>query len=424
MRVLWLCNVMLPKIAESLQKPAINIGGWLVSLSDDLLNCDDINLTICFPMNDSTKTIRGTLGKLTYYGFKQKGISSTDYNPLLELEFSNIIKDEKPDIIHIFGTEYPHTLGMVKCAEKLNVIDKVVINIQGLISICAKHYLANLPCHVIHGFTIKEIIKRSNINRQCKDFKKRGTFEIDALKRAKHVIGRTDWDRACTTQINPEIQYHFCNETLRGEFYKHTWDLEKCEKYSIFISQPDYPIKGFHFILEAMPEIIKRYPTARIFATGNNYLRQSNIIEKIKVSSYQKHIKRLIIKNGVQNNITFLGNLNEKQMCDRFLKSHVFVSGSTIENSSNSICEAMILGVPVVSSYVGGIPNLIHHGESGYFYQHDAPYMLANYVCSIFENNEIALQFSQNARKFAQQLHNRSIILRTMLAVYDKIAGK
>lgn len=46
----------------------------------------------------------------------------------------------------------------------------------------------------------------------------------------KHVIGRTDWVRACIEAINPDIQYHFCNEILRDRFYEEagSWKYENC----------------------------------------------------------------------------------------------------------------------------------------------------------------------------------------------------
>jgi len=113
--------------------------------------------------------------------------------------------------------------------------------------------MACLPAKIQNKFTVRDFIRQDNLKQQQKKFIKLGKFEIEALRKVKHIIGRTTWDRACAYQINPEAQYHFCNETLRDKFYKHTWDIEKCEKHSIFISQGSYSIKGLHFILEAMP---------------------------------------------------------------------------------------------------------------------------------------------------------------------------
>ena len=108
--------------------------------------------------------------------------------------------------------------------------------------------MACLSVNVQSRFTNRDFIKQDNLKQQQSKFIKHGAFEIKALQKVKHIIGRTTWDRACAYQINPDAEYHSCNETLRDEFYKHNWDINNCEKHSIFVSQGSYPIKGLHFI--------------------------------------------------------------------------------------------------------------------------------------------------------------------------------
>jgi glycosyltransferase involved in cell wall biosynthesis len=297
---------------------------------------------------------------------------------------------------------------------------RTVVNIQGLTSIYAKHYYANLPSKVLRKFAISNLV-RGNVIQQRKRLEKRSLFEIETIQRVEHVIGRTDWDRACTMQINPGAIYHFCNESLRDEFYKHNWDINNCERYLIFMSQSSAPYKGLHFMLEAMPEIIQRFSKTHLYVAGNNPTNADGIYNKIKISSYGKYISELIRDCGLVDRVTFIGNLSEVQMCDRFLQSHVFVSASTIENSPNSVGEAMILGVPVVASDVGGVKNLMKHNEDGFTYQHDATYMLAYYVCEIFGSNDLAIKFSQNAKAHAQKTHDREKNVNTLIRIYKAI---
>lgn len=412
MKILWLCNIMLPRIANDLSIPVVNTGGWLTGLSDDLLCQDNVELAVCFPISFQNKIMTGISETMKYYGFpKSKDIKK---------DFISILNDFKPDVVHIFGTEYKHTFDMVKACEEIGIIDNTIINIQGLISVCYRHYFACLPNRVTKSYTIRDIVKRKNIYKAAQDFKKRGTYEIESLKSVRHIIGRTDWDRAAIEQINPSAKYHFCNETLRGEFYRHKWDINSCERYSIFVSQWGYPIKGFHLMLEAMPNILKRFPQAHIYTTGNNPIKVG-LKEKLKQPYYYKYISELIKKYKLENHITFLGNLNEKQMCERFLKSNVFVSASSIENSPNSVGEAMLLGVPVVSSDVGGVKNMLTHNEEGFIYPYDEPYMITHYVCRIFEDEYLADKFSKNAKAHAEITHNRENNLNTVLKIYEEI---
>ena len=65
--------------------------------------------------------------------------------------------------------------------------------------------------------------------------------------------------------------------------------------------------------------------------------------------------------------------------------------------------------------------NLVEHKTDGYLYQHNAPYMLAYYVCRIFENPEIANQFSRNGIVKANKLYNPLQNTVSLLEIYNTI---
>ena len=112
----------------------------------------------------------------------------------------------------------------------------------------------------------------------------------------------------------------------------------------------DYPIKGLHFLLRAMKDILEEYPETKIYVAGNCITGDDGFKKKIKMASYGKYLRELIEQYHLEEHIEFLGNLNAEQMKQRYLNSNVFVSPSSMENSPNSVGEAMILGVPVISS--------------------------------------------------------------------------
>ena len=421
MNILWVTNIALPEASLLMNEKPTPFGGWFVSVSKILAEQNDIKLSIAFPKKELSK-VRVLQGEKIYYcsfpPISENEIRSNKKNAYLH----EILDTIKPDIVHIFGTEYANTLAMVNACQKKNI--NTIIAIQGLVSVYALHYMADLPVNVQNRFTIRDFIKQDNLKQQHSKFIKRGAFEIEALQKIKHIIGRTTWDRACTYQINPDAKYHFCNETLRDEFYKHTWDIEKCEKHSIFVSQCSYPIKGLNFILEAMPLILKRFPDTKLYVGGQEIVKFDTLKEKLKISSYGKYIKELIGRYNLEKSVVFTGILDEKQICERYLKSHVFVCPSSIENSANSLGEAMILGVPCVASDVGGVIDLLTHKEEGFVYQTDAPYMLAHYVCEIFSSDDLALEFSKKARKHAMKTHDAQTNLNTLLSIYEQICNE
>ena len=416
MNILWFSNISLPEASKLLNQSVNPCGSWLVNTSSYLSEVKDVKLSIAFPTKYSkeVKKIKGD--KIDYYTFPTitlKDVKSSNRN----MEIKEIIDIVKPDVVHIFGTEYPHSLEILKC----NNINKTVVSIQGLVSIYEKHYFASLPINILMRYTLRDFIKNDNIIMQRNKMKENGCCEVETLQLARYAIGRTTWDYASTKQINPMIKYNFCNEILREEFYQHVWDINKCEKFSIFISQATYPIKGLHFILEAMPLILKRFPNTKLYISGSDITKTDTLKEKLKKTSYAKYIIELIKKYNLADNIIFTGLLDEKQMCERYLKSNVFVCSSSIENSPNSLGEAMILGVPCVASDVGGISDMLVNNEEGFIYQPDASYMLAYYVCEIFGNEKLALRFSENAREHALKTHNREENTKMLTGIYNNI---
>lgn len=411
---------MIPKIAIQLKQSVSNYGGWFTSLSEDLCALNKHTLLIVFPFKSiSGKTVSGKTENYEYASFPtDKGLEKYDHN--VTNYFMELLKQYIPDVIHVFGTEYPHTLSMIKAAQETNLINKLIIHIQGMPSIYSKHYSASLPNSVINSFSLRDFLKRDNMKTRYMQFIRMGKHEVLALSKAHHVFGRTRWDFACTKQINPNINYHLCNESLRLPFYEKEWEYSQCVKNTIFISQASSPIKGFHYLLEAVSIVVKKYPNLKVFVAG----AAINKIKWYKLTSYQKYILNLIKKLHLENKIVFTGPLDENLMSNELVKSNVFVSPSSIENSPNSLGEAMMLGVPCISSYVGGVPDMMTHDKEGFLYQADAPYMLAFYIDKVFSSNEEELLLMSNlAKERARARHNRQEILTNLISAYTLLSA-
>lgn len=423
-KVLWVCNIPIPRIANDIGIPVQNIGGWLTGFANTLDKIENIELSICFPLLGIKEIRKGQVGRIKYYGFSQPKLMG--FLPVedqlhesddMRKHVKEILGEVNPDVLHIWGTEYPHSK---VAAELFGKPDKTVVNIQGLTSFYWMHFNTGIPYKELKRFTPSNIA-RGNLLQQAEQMRKRGLVEQQTLNLVGHAIGRTDWDKACVLQSNPKINYHFCNETLRDSFYTGVWDYDSCEKHSIFMSQAATPIKGLQFMLRAMPEILRIYPDTHLYIAGNDITNKDGLYNKLKYSSFASYISRLILANGLTECITFTGSLDEEKMKERFLKSNVFVSSSTIENSPNSLGEAMLLGVPCISSDVGGVKNLLLHEKEGYVYQADAPYMLAFYVKKVFEMGKAAKELGAAASEHARKTHDRQKNIETLLKLYKTI---
>ncbi len=411
MKLLWLTNMAPGKVKDRLTGTTGNHGAWLDHVLEDL-RARDVRIHILCPGSGA----RGALDENCTFATFHAGVSHR-YFPEQEPFFGQELNAFTPDVIHVWGTEYGHTLAMMKTAEALGYLDHTVVSIQGLCGVYAPHYAEGVPHSVRCAYSFRDLIRRDNILRQQKKFALRGDMEAQALGKALHVIGRTDWDRACTHQLAPKAAYHFCNETLRQNFYQAQWDYDTCRKHRIFASSCSYPVKGFHYLLEAMPLILRDYPDATLTVTGSINMEA----DKIRQSRYQQYLTGLIRKHGLEDKVEFLGNLGAEQMKDAFLEANVFALPSTIENSPNSLGEAMLLGMPCVASDVGGVTTMMTHAEEGYVYQSTAPYMLAHYIREVFDQGEKAAELGQAARRHALKTHDPDKNLRDLLRIYQDL---
>ncbi|WP_053983019.1 glycosyltransferase family 4 protein [Niameybacter massiliensis] len=416
MKVIWMINIPLPEASLLMNESPLPIGGWLINASQDLAAKAGCDLHIIFPQKGIKETLKLEGSLIKYYA-----ISLVNTKKMIDnnSQLDEIVADINPDIIHIYGTEMNHSLAMINVANKRNI--NTVISIQGLVSIYEKHMYANLPNRVIFGNTIRNILNRDSVRQLRKKFIYRGKNEIKALKGTENIIGRTSWDRACTSQINPMARYHFCNETLRESFYQYEWKYNQIEEFSIFLSQADYPIKGLHYVIEAMCYVVKQFPQTKLYISGKNITKADTLKDKLLMTAYGKYISKLIKNYKLENNITFLGYLDEKEMCERYLKSNLFICPSSIENSPNSLGEAMILGVPCIASNVGGVMDMMQHKEEGFIYQGDAPYMLAYYICEVFKDKDMQVRISEKAKKHARDTHNKTKNTNRLIEIYTEI---
>lgn len=420
MKVLWICNVPIPEAKDVMGDETQVRVSWLVGISKALRK--KVDLYIGYTAYGRTEIAVGKGEDVTFVAIPRKKKAVNQFDEQLEEELVKVYEQVKPDAVHVFGTEFPHTLSVVNASKKAGLLDKTVISIQGLVSIYAGHYVANVPEWVQHFYTIRDVLRHCNILGAKREFAKRGRYEIEALEKAEHVIGRTDWDEACAKLFHPDIQYHFNNEILRDSFYQNEWQYGQCEPHRIFMSQGGVPYKGFHYMVEALAVLKRKYPEVSLYITERDYIHPQGLGEKLRLNSYQYYVKKLIKKYKLEDNIHFVGTLDEAQMCEQYLKANVFVLPSAIENSPNSLGEAMLLGTPTVVSDVGGVKNMINHEEEGFVYQHDAPYMIAYYVEKFFEMGADAKTITDRARTHAAQIFDVEKNISDLVAIYESLS--
>lgn len=416
MKVLWITNTIFPAPSRALGIPASVTGGWMYGLANQIASTEGIRLAVAtiYRGNDlKTFDIDGVLYYLLPFH------TTSGYSKSLEPFWQKVCADFEPDVIHIHGTECTHGLACMRACSLLNY----VVSIQGLVSVCARYYYAGISkSEIFKNITLRAIVGHDTLFQGKNKFVKQSVFEKEYIQRTKHVIGRTGWDYAHTKALNPSVSYHFCNETLRDSFYTNPkWNSTCKTDYTIFLSQAGYPVKGLHQALKAVALLKQDFPHIKVRVAGHSIINTATLIDKIKLSGYGAYIRKLIKQLDLHDQVQFTGPLTEDKMIAEYLNAHLFICPSSIENSPNSLGEAQLLGVPTIASYVGGVPDMIDHGETGLLYRFEEVEMLAEHIRRIFTDITLTMDLSENGIKAAKKRHHQKENLNRMIEIYQLI---
>lgn len=417
MRVLWLCTTMFPPLCEHLGVPCPTSCGWLYAAAKGLLdNMDNIQLGVICP-SSTNKSGRFLIKGIEYFIVPNCGISSYSNSHIEDCR--NILQQFKPDFIHVYGSERAYSAVVCKAgAGKYPIL----VNIQGLASgivsyadgcLEFKDKLFATPLDFYRGtFTL---LKKAL-------YRKRGELEKYVISSASYIIGRTRWDKAHALSINPGINYYHLDETLRDSFYEgERWTYENCDKHRIFVSNSNEPLKGTHQIIKALPLVLREFPDTELYVIGSNVLN-FNFRQYIHFTGYQMYLRSLIKNLGVQEHVHFLGTLSEQEMRDQYLKANVYVLPSSVENSSNSLGEAQLLGVPAVASYAGGTPSMIEDFQTGFLYRYDDTEELAYNIINVFNMGIDTKELSKKEVQMAALRHDRKKNAEQLIKIYTLIS--
>ena len=416
MKVLWFTNT--PSMSSSHYEQKVIGGGWIESLENALAAYPKIQLGISYVViNNKKKPFR--INNTVYYpvnksktpnrinrileGWNHKSPIRSDMKPYLD-----VIDDFQPDIIHIFGTE--SEFGLIAGITDIPCI----VYIQGVLTVITQKWFNGVTSLDVVKFSPKlPLIKGRGLFHDYYKMTKSARREQDIFRKGKFFIGRTDWDRRISTVLSPGSKYFHCDEIMRPLFYQKKWDHKSHRTHLRIISTTRNAIyKGLETIVECASYLKFLFPDKEILWEVAG-VRSNDEVPLL----LEKKLKRRFKEFGIR----LLGPLNEVELVSEMLQADLFVHPSHTDNSPNSICEAMLLGMPVISTFAGGIPTIITDKEDGLLVQDGDPIALAGAIYELYHNHEFTILLSQRARSKAMMRHDPAKVTQTLLGIYGEV---
>lgn len=413
MKVLWFSNVILGIECKT-------SGSWLYTMSESLVHMPDfylVNITQSSSVKAITKkTISENFTQYVLPIYKlENGLP--EKNNISDIK--NIVDNEAPDIIHIWGTEsYWGLLTARKIIKGL-----VLLEMQGIIATCYDAFYANLsPKDLFRCISYKELLlPNRSLFYMRKRFKKHIKYENEIIHSHMNVSVQSPWVEQYIKLINPDVDIYHTLISVRTEFFQNLWN-KTLDSSSIIIStiSSNMPYKGLLDLLHSMVYIKKYYPNIKLYIIG--HLNTS--LNNLRTSGYEKLIMRTINDLGLRDNVIFCGSLNSQQIVNCYLESDVYVQTSYVESYSLSLAEAMALGIPCVCSYAGAMSYLGKDEESLMFYTPGDVYACASKILRIINDESLRHSLSLNSRKLAFSRNRLEIASERQINIYNKLLNK
>lgn len=416
MKVLWTVNLIPPAVSAKLGKASEVLGGWVEAMADKLSKNGDIELGIVCKCEEKLEFCE-VIDGVTYFSLHYT--PSTSIDELCE-KCDKILSDFAPDIVHIEGTEFLHARAMQISAKAKSI--PAVISLQGILNGQYAYQCGQLQIDdMMFSSSLTKILAGWLLHlRKTRWYKPRMKSEKEIIENADYILGRTTWDKAHSYALNPDAKYYPCSRILREPFYKESWDIGKIERHSIYIGNGYHALKGVHFVIEALPYLIKEYPDIKVYVAGYKPYQENDKRSFLK-KGYGSYLKKLIYDLGVEKHVEFTGPLKAHQVAEKLSSVNAYVLCSTIENSPNTLGEAMMVGTPCVAAYVGGVSDMAQDGKEALFYRNDDPKLLAWNLKRIFDNDDLALALSAAGKEKARFTHDADRNAQLLIDAYTDI---
>jgi len=410
-RVLWFTNVPLPQVAAAAGRDTMGSGGhWMTELFRAVVEQPGVTLGVAtaFP---GLRDLNFQQDRATFYAIGQRRRAPTFAGSRAELnKCAAIVRDFQPDLIHFHGSE--RFFGLLK-ADGL-VSTPAVVSLQGLLGPCssARNFFGGMSRRdIARSIRLIELPLRLGLLWQFADIRRGARYEARILSSVEGLLGRTDWDEAYGRRQNPRALYFRVGEILRPQFRAARWSLDRCDRHTLIYTNAGHPLRGTPNLLAAAAMVRREFPALR--------LRLAGIVSQR--SGYGRFLRRRIRELGLVDCVEFLGYLTGDAMAAALVRSHAFVISSYMENSPNSLSEAMTVGMPCVASAVGGIPSMVANGQTGFLYPVDDIQQLAAALVRIFRDDNEAVRIGAAAREVAAVRHDPAVVTGQLMTAYENV---
>jgi glycosyltransferase involved in cell wall biosynthesis len=314
-----------------------------------------------------------------------------------------------PDVVHVHGSEHFYGLAIP------DMVAPTIISLQGIATMYERFSYA--------GLTVSEVLTRVPTRSFARglgpihghrSLRSRAAMEGRILASCDDFMGRTEWDKTVLRVLRPSARYYEVGEVLGEPFYQARWSEPEADERTLFCTGGASALKGVEVLLESL--ILLRGAGVR----GPRLRLAGNVTDGLLAPK----IQGLLAARELRGAVDVLGGCPPSRIAEELARATAFVLPSHIDNSPNTLCEAMLVGAPCIAAFVGGVPSLVRNGVDGLLYHDADPYALAGKIDQLLADRTLAAHLGANARKSALRRHDLARVAGQAVAAYRAVLSR
>lgn len=231
-------------------------------------------------------------------------------------------------------------------------------------------------------------------------------FLFEAIfKRADHIQAISNFLAEWARDLGAKCPIEVVPNGVDSGIFKPVWTAENLDKKIIITVSRLVEKNGVRHLIEAMQDV-----SGELWIIGNGALRND--------------LEKLAIGLGIGKRIKFFGNLSAPEVAGKLAQASIFVRPSLSEGLGNAFLEAMAMGIPIIGTPVGGIPDFLKDDETGWLCEVKNSRSIAEKINHILnEKNRAEVErIARAANRMVEEKYDWKNISESMKAIFYKLA--
>ncbi|WP_422107354.1 glycosyltransferase family 4 protein [Winogradskyella sp.] len=205
--------------------------------------------------------------------------------------------------------------------------------------------------------------------------------------------------------------------------------LNQKKQHEIFFMGHLSKAKGYYDIIKAMPDIIESFPNVVFTFAGTRLNEERNVFNDYtnkRPIAIENNLEQseADVKEKFADNYNYVGIINEEQKIEQFSKSQLFILPSFSEGFSMSVLEAMAMGLPVVTTPVGALEDIIKDNFNGVLVKPNSPNDISRAVKKILGHTQLIEEYGRNNVHQVSENYSVNVVVKEYVKIFNNVLNQ